>query len=356
MVDASGSDWMGRYIIKREYSEGSHHVFGLTWPQLGPISTPTDDLQPQHCRNAADAAASAPLASHADPQPAGTPECNSVQAQTSQQLGFVLSHVKAAARKVIHLSSILFHSAPSSILAKPGSEVEAELQPLGGQSSDLGPTVHTCINPDVAAQDAADMLTHSSGDNSPKNGSWVYGGLQLSAELNSLLAETADRLLHHSCGEGWLVQPRIANMSGLEYRVYLLGGASAVSACVLLLSLDLSKRVLVHGRHGWHIRGLFVRCAAYIAEMQPFLSSIAVFNCWLLLAICSFSAKRACIVQSHLACNAYVNTPRLLVNHFGACSCAFHSSSYSIKMMHAADLNGSIPSVVSRLHCTDGQG
>ena len=236
MVDASGSDWMGRYIIKREYSEGSHHVFGLTLPQLAPITASPDDVQlPQGC-NAAHAGPNAPVGSHADSPHANTPDCSSDQAHTSQRLSSVLSHVKAAASKVIHLSSFLFHSAPSSISAQPGAQVEAELQPLGGQSSDLGPIIRTCINPDLAAHDAADVVTHSSDDGVAKNGSWVYAGLQLPAELNSLLAETADRLLHHSCGEGWLVQPRIANMTGLEYRVYLLGGASAVSAFVLFLS------------------------------------------------------------------------------------------------------------------------
>ncbi|DBB04295.1 TPA: hypothetical protein ACH3X1_012792 [Trebouxia sp. C0004] len=43
-------------------------------------------------------------------------------------------------------------------------------------------------------------------------------------------AVTADRLLTESCGEGWLLQPRIADMTRLEYRVYLLGGAQAVSS------------------------------------------------------------------------------------------------------------------------------
>ena len=58
--------------------------------------------------------------------------------------------------------------------------------------------------------------------------------MNLTPELNSMLDETADRLLQTSCGEGWLVQPCIANMSGLEYRVYMLGGASPVSlSCVL---------------------------------------------------------------------------------------------------------------------------
>ena len=289
MVDASGSDWMGRYIIKREYSEGSHHVFGLTLPHLGPLSSSADDLQPQQGRNAADAVASAPMGNHADPQHAGTPECSTVSAYSPQQLGFVLSHMKAAASKMIHLSSFFFKSPPSSTSAMSGSHVEAELQPLGGQSSDLGPTIHACINPDLAAHDAADILTHSSGDSdsdsAARNGSWGYAGLQVPAELNSLLAETADRLLHHSCGEGWLVQPRVANMSGLEYRVYLLGGASAVSALLLFLSLNSSKETLTHGCQDWLLRGTLFRCATYTSELQtspaPH-SSFAIVACFLL--------------------------------------------------------------------------
>ena len=260
MVDATGTDWMGRYIIKREYSEGSHHVFGLTLPQLAPISASPDDLQLPQGHNAAYAGPSAPVGSYADSPHADTPDCSSNQAHTSQRLGSVLSHVKAAASKMLHLSSFLFHSAPSSISAKPGSQVEAELQPLGGQSSDLGPTIHTCINPDLAAHDAADVVTHSGGDGVAKNGSWVHAGLQLPAELNSLLAETADRLLLHSCGEGWLVQPRVANMTGLEYRVYLLGGASAVSALVLFLSCNFLLRVVAAGTQGVYL---------FAAEAQP---------------------------------------------------------------------------------------
>ncbi|KAL0053162.1 hypothetical protein WJX82_001794 [Trebouxia sp. C0006] len=106
MVEGGSSAWMGQYIIKREFSEGSRHVFGITLPDL-------DSARP---------------AADADP----------------------------------------------------------------GQ--------------------------HRSGD---------LAGINLTPELDSMLDETADRLLQTSCGEGWLVQPRIANMSGLEYRVYMLGGAAA---------------------------------------------------------------------------------------------------------------------------------
>lgn len=135
MVSASGASWMGKYVVKREYAELSHHLTFLTLPELEPIST------------------------------------------------------------------------------------------------------HRCINPDVA-EEATESPTQSSGDSVAKNGSWVYAGLQISAEVNGMLTEAADRVLQLSCGEGWLVQPHIANMSGLEYRVYLLGGASAVSALVHALQLS----------------------------------------------------------------------------------------------------------------------
>ena len=265
MVDASGSEWMGRYIIKREYSEGSHHVFGLALPQLGPISVAADDLQPPQGRNAVDAALSAHVGSHADPQHAGTPEYSSNQAHTPSSLrqhcSAGLGHVKAVVSKLLH-PSLLFRTTQSSTASAPGSVAEAELQPLGGP--DLGSTISTCINPDPAAHEATEVLDHSGGDIAAMNDSWVYGGLQIPSELNSLLAETADRLMHYSCGEGWLVQPRIANMSGLEYRVYLLGGASAVSAVVLGLSSSSST----HACRSWHKPALVIRYAACNTGLQ----------------------------------------------------------------------------------------
>lgn len=250
MVDASGSDWMGRYIIKREYSEGSHHVFGLALPQLGSISVAADDLHPPQLCSAADAALSAHVGSHADSPHAGTSESSSDQSQAQtpsklhQHRSTVLGRVKAVVSKLLHPSSF-FQTAHSSITIEPGNIAEAELQPLGGP--DLGSTISTCVNPDVAAHEAAEVIDHNGDDTAAESGSWVYGGLQIPAELNSQLAETADRLMHYSCGEGWLVQPRIANMSGLEYRVYLLGGASAVSAFVLCFPCSST-----HGCHNWH--------------------------------------------------------------------------------------------------------
>ena len=236
MVDASGSSWMGRYIMKREYSEGAHHVFGLTLPELAPISMSADDVQSHNGSSAADTGSAALARRHADQPHASITQCSTDQAHTlgtlPLQLSLVMSHVEAAASRLIHLSLSIFHSASLRISAAVGPQAEAQLQPLGDRSADLGPTIHACINPDLAAHEATDLFTQTSGDDAAKDGSWVYAGLQLPANLDSLMVETADRLLHHSCGEGWLVQPRIANMSGLEYRVYLLGGGSAVSTLV----------------------------------------------------------------------------------------------------------------------------
>lgn len=319
MVDASGSDWMGRYIIKREYSEGSHHVFGLALPQLGPISVSADDLQPPQGRNAVDAALSAHVGYNADAPHAGTPEYSSNQAQAHtpsslrQHCSLVLGHVKAVISKLLHPSS-LFRTTQSSTASAPGSIPEAELQPLGGP--DLGSTISTCINPDPAAHEATEVLDHSGGDIAAMNDSWVYGGLQVPAELNSLLAETADRLMHYSCGEGWLVQPRIANMSGLEYRVYLLGGASAVSAFVLGFSSCSST----HACRSWHKTALVIRYAACNAELQR------------------NSAQHSDIPIVFCCC--LLTTYRLAGQPIaGASSCSCHRSAFTAidRMMHAVD-------------------
>lgn len=219
MVDAGGSNWMGRYIIKREYSEGAHHIHGLTLPELSLLSTLADDMQVHHGKHAAGAA----LTAIADQWNASSPECSSNRPYTlghlPQELSALVTESKAA---ILHPGS--------SISAAASHEADAALQPLGAQSCDLDPSSHTCLNPNLAAHDTADVLNHSSGVGAAEGGRWVYAGMQLPNHLDSLLEETADNLLRHSCGEGWLVQPRIANMSGLEYRVYLLGGASAVSA------------------------------------------------------------------------------------------------------------------------------
>ena len=56
-----------------------------------------------------------------------------------------------------------------------------------------------------------------------------FANWDLPVELVSLLDVTADKILRESCGEGWLMQSRIADMTRLEYRVYMLNGSQAVS-------------------------------------------------------------------------------------------------------------------------------
>ena len=34
VVEGGGGEWMGQYMIKREFSEGSYHVFGIVMPDL----------------------------------------------------------------------------------------------------------------------------------------------------------------------------------------------------------------------------------------------------------------------------------------------------------------------------------
>ncbi|KAK9806624.1 hypothetical protein WJX73_001273 [Symbiochloris irregularis] len=41
------------------------------------------------------------------------------------------------------------------------------------------------------------------------------------------LQASAHKVANGSCGEAWMLQPKIKNMASLEYRVYLIGGASA---------------------------------------------------------------------------------------------------------------------------------
>ncbi|CAK0779312.1 hypothetical protein CVIRNUC_004740 [Coccomyxa viridis] len=50
------------------------------------------------------------------------------------------------------------------------------------------------------------------------------GGL---VTTDPFLKEAAELVASRSCGEGWLLQPKISDMPEMEYRVYLLGGASS---------------------------------------------------------------------------------------------------------------------------------
>ena len=71
---------------------------------------------------------------------------------------------------------------------------------------------------------------HWEGPHGPHGSEYKFANSELPAELVALLEVAADRVLKESCGEGWLMQPRIADMTRLEYRVYMLNGAQAVSS------------------------------------------------------------------------------------------------------------------------------
>ena len=237
MVEGNSASWMGSYIIKREYSEGSHHVFGIKLPQLTPVNAFTAD-PPAHCSsNAAHAALSTDVGSTGHQQRAGNAS-GYAAGQHFQQLTATFKHILAAAGRLFRLLISTLHTDAHDLSAGSAADTKviAEPQPFPAQSADLGPELQACLNPDFAAQETMTVGYNVSSVNAAEQSSVTYAGFQMPPQLDALLDETADKLLQQSCGEGWLVQPRIANMSGLEYRVYMLGGASAVSPlpCCLL--------------------------------------------------------------------------------------------------------------------------
>ncbi len=219
MVEGGTSAWMGQYIIKREFSEGSQHVFGITLPDLS-SARPAAHADPgQHISSDLDGEAHVCLSDIAD----------SLQASSGAS---ILASVKAAMSRVARFLGM--STAPGQKLLSSQQHTAAEL-PLEVQPPDISPDAPICRTPDAAATETeSSSAVHAS---SVPDGARGSAGMNLTPELDSKLDETADRLLQTSCGEGWLVQPRIANMSGLEYRVYMLGGASAVSlSCVLSIT------------------------------------------------------------------------------------------------------------------------
>ena len=241
MVEGNSDRWMGSYIIKREYSEGSHNVLGIKVPELTPVTASLADPL-AHSSNAAHAAVSAANVGSTDHQQhagnVSTKSSNQGHAQHLQQLTATFKHIQAAAGRLICFLVSFCHDGSHSLSAGlgPDTEVIAKLQPFPSQSADSSSELYACANPDLAAQETSTVIYPVSSNGPAEHSSRAYAGFQVLLELNALLDETADKLLQQSCGEGWLVQPRIANMSGLEYRVYILGGASAVSAltCYLL--------------------------------------------------------------------------------------------------------------------------
>ncbi len=217
MVEGGSSAWMGQYIIKREFSEGSRHVFGITLPDLD-SARPAADADPGQHR-------SGDLAGGAD-------ICLSDIADSRSQASSgasILANVKAAVSRVARILGV--GTAPGQKLPSSQQHTLADL-PLEVQPPDISPDAPICRSLEAAAAETeSSSAVHASSVPGGVRGSV---GMNLTPELDSMLDETADRLLQTSCGEGWLVQPRIANMSGLEYRVYMLGGAAAVSLYSML--------------------------------------------------------------------------------------------------------------------------
>lgn len=225
MVEGSNSNWMGNYIIKREFSEGSHHVLGISLPDLRSKRPAATEGRGQTGTETFDKGGAADISS-SRPADSRTHEQSDSMAAVS-----VFNHLQAAASRLLHffLKSVL-RSSTAGVYVKPGSQSKtaAEVQSLEVESPDDRPEAPTCSNPAATTADPKESKVSSAVCGSGSQG----GGLELgdiTPELDSVLDEFTERILHTSCGEGWLVQPRIANMTGLEYRVYMLGGASAVS-------------------------------------------------------------------------------------------------------------------------------
>ncbi|DBA85767.1 TPA: hypothetical protein ACH3X1_005325 [Trebouxia sp. C0004] len=226
MVEGGSSAWMGQYIIKREFSEGSRHVFGISLPNLS-SARPAAHADPgQHVSGDLDGEAHVCLSDVADGR---SQESSGGQAGAS-----ILASIKAAVSRVARFLGM--SAAQGQKLPSSQQHAVANLA-LEVQSPDISPDAPICQSPNAAAETQSSSDVHASNVSGGARGSV---GMNLTPELDSMLDETADRLLQTSCGEGWLVQPRIANMSGLEYRVYMLGGASAV---ILSSILSIPKRV-----------------------------------------------------------------------------------------------------------------
>lgn len=344
VVEGGGGDWMGQYMIKREYSEASYHVFGIVVPDLR--AGDDSPLQPANSTNSSEEMFQSNSLNHGsveecdvarDGSGPGMAACHSNQCLDSSDVAASGRHAAEAADEAVDTKQLaaggdakltsleaasdmwacvgkhqparraaaVLHKAQaflrplvpqgiaqlwpvarllgtcnSSISSEtgniqqpgfcanegdqtklgkgidtskakgqvdltevPGSSMAGAQGCLSGQSLDAGSKAVSVANvlPGPQTGDAviSDILIPTRHDSSADDyyehvdmapGSSGSGyGVALSAELMSLLEVTADRILKESCGEGWLIQPRIADMTRLEYRVYLLNGAQAVS-------------------------------------------------------------------------------------------------------------------------------
>ena len=336
--------WMGEYMLKREFSEGSHHVFGIAVPKLTPDTAQALDqnrslsnMQEAACVPSADdsnivmphpasSSSSSDSLNNASTQTcddsngalqqersisddAATAE-NKVQNSSSLSIAQALLHLPAVIAKPL-ASLIRFgaqrwhadnthdsetqqqpallpdqacspsacvqsttsvqgscpvdvsqndkHSSSSSSCSSnsdgnsnnhttsantgssnpvlSGRTAEAQCVPSSGHaaqthSNDNKPTAQTHSN------DSKPTAQTHSNDNKPTAQTHNTDDEQhqvpeperiaVPSYVWQLLTETAGRLLKESCGESWLLQPKIADMTRLEYRAYMLGGASAV--------------------------------------------------------------------------------------------------------------------------------
>lgn len=353
VIEGGGHDWMGQYMVKREYSEGSFHVFGIVVPDLrsshsssnqkanhscsegmcqnsvssssvgyddtsdggGTILTSSHAHQPVDSSDAALSGGSAVAEANHEAGDAGqqatgndaglsilggaddtgtciektwpTSTAFAVMHKAQAVIWPLLPHRIAQLKPVARLFGMASHSSSSSssngcnrisdtmpqaafcpivdsqtmsdnstdvTRAKPAKELifssTASERLTHNQTSAVGailkadskPLSRPDLLPDPQTGDAVltdilipteharsaerDHINTPHGSHGPEYG---FADWMLPVELVSLLEVTADRILKESCGEGWLMQPRIADMTRLEYRVYMLNGAQAVS-------------------------------------------------------------------------------------------------------------------------------
>ena len=354
VIEGGGGDWMGQYMVKREYSEGSFHVFGIVVPDLrsssasrhqkahhkctegvcqnsitsssseacddtsgggGSIVNSPQAHQPVDTSPAAFSSGSAgakaddeagdtgrhPTGSDADlgllGAASGTGTCGRKQWPISKAAAVMhkaqtliwplvpqrIAQLRPVAKLLGRGSHISTSSSSSGGCNRSSNTMHqaafcpnVETQIVSGKSTDLTqakpakeatfsstsleratdnqasameasikvdskPVSRPDLLPDLQTGDAvtSDILIPteqaSSADaeldhlDTPHASEYGFADWKLPVELVSLLDVTADRILKESCGEGWLMQPRIADMTRLEYRVYMLNGAQPVS-------------------------------------------------------------------------------------------------------------------------------
>ena len=347
VIEGAGGDWMGQYMVKREYSEGSFHVFGLVVPDLrsspassnekadhncseGPCQDGVMSSSSGGCDDACDEEGGTVVNSPRAHQPvdscgaeaddgaggAGQPapgtdidlailgpakgtgtyiskiwpisKAGAVMHKAQALTWHLIPPMMAQLRPVASLLGMASHISSSS---SNGCDRNSNTMPqaafcpnvdsgiVSGESTDLGqatPAKESILSstaservtdkqasavgaplkvdskplskpdmlPDPQTGDAviSDILIptehassaeaehgHSDMPRELHGSEYGFAGWKLPVELVSLLEVTADRILKESCGEGWLMQPRVADMTRLEYRVYMLNGAQAVS-------------------------------------------------------------------------------------------------------------------------------